>query len=298
MNFNEITIWEYQVLALDLVVIILLLISMRFLKGFFSKVHTLQELKERNNAAFGISYAGGILALAIMLTGVASGEVADTVMSEVTSVAVFGLLGLVMIMAGRQIQDRLVLRQLDIHGELVKGNLASAFVDVGHMLAVGLIVRAAMLWIPVSDFSIIPVLLAAFVLAQVVMMVASLYRIKLFKVRNQGELNCLQTALAAGNSALALRYGAFMVGAALAVTTATGLAPYSLENVWLSVAIWSAASLIAIVAFAVIVMIVRKLVLAGIDVAEEVDQENNAGVAAIESAIFVGMGLILVTLFG
>jgi len=297
MSFNEINIWEYQALALDLVVIILLLVSMRFLKGFFSKVHTLDELKERNNAAFGISFAGGILALAIMLTGVSSGDVAETMISEVTSVAVFGVLGLVMIMAGRQIQDRLVLRQLDIHGELAKGNLASAFVDVGHMLAVSLVVRAAMLWIPVSDFSIIPVLIGAFVLAQIVMLIASLYRIKLFKVRNQAEMNCLQSALADGNSALALRYGAFMVGAALAVTTATSLAPYNLESAWLSMAIWSVASLVAIIVFALLVILVRKIVLAGIDVAEEVDRENNAGVAAIESAIFIGLGLILVALF-
>ncbi|MCW8997680.1 MAG: DUF350 domain-containing protein, partial [Kangiellaceae bacterium] len=144
MKFNAISVWEIQALGIDLAIIIVLLISMKFLKGFFSSVHSLTELKERNNAAFGISFAGGILALAIMLTGVSSGQIADSLVQEAMGMGVFGILGLVLIMAGRQIQDRLVLRQVDIHGELAKGNVASALVDVGHMVAVSLIVRAAM----------------------------------------------------------------------------------------------------------------------------------------------------------
>ncbi|MCO7226899.1 DUF350 domain-containing protein [Pleionea sp. CnH1-48] len=296
MNLSDIDIWNLQALALDLVIVIALLISMKFLKGFFSSVHSTEELKEKNNAAFGISYAGGILALGIMLTGVSSGEIADTFLDEALSVGGFGLLGLLMIMAGRFIQDRFVLTKLDVHAELAKGNLASAFVDVGHMLAVGLIVRAAMIWVPVSDWSIIPVLLVAFVLAQLVMLVASIYRIKLFKARNDGHDNCLQTAIAEGNYALALRYGAFMVGAALATNSMTGLVTYSLENPWLSVVFWAGLSLVAIVIFAGLVMLTRKLVLSGIDVAEEVDRQKNAGVAAIEGAIFIAIGLILAAL--
>ncbi|TQV88520.1 DUF350 domain-containing protein [Aliikangiella coralliicola] len=298
MNFNHIDIWNFQALAVDLVIVIALLVSMKFLKGFFSSVHATEELKEKNNAAFGISYAGGILALGFMLTGASSGEFADSLADEAINMLMFGLFGLVMIMAGRFIQDKFVLTQFDVHAELVKGNQASAFVDVGHMLAVGLIVRAAMIWVPVSDWRILPVLLVAFVLAQVVMLFASIYRIKLFKARNEGKANCLQAAIAAGNAALALRYAAFMVGAALAVTAATGVVPFTLENQWLAVAMWAGMSLAGIIIFAVLVMLVRKIVLTGIDVAEEVDQQQNTGVAAIEGALFVSLGLILVALFG
>ncbi|MCW8875445.1 MAG: DUF350 domain-containing protein [Kangiellaceae bacterium] len=298
MKFNAISVWEIQALGIDLAIIIVLLISMKFLKGFFSSVHSLTELKERNNAAFGISFAGGILALAIMLTGVSSGQIADSLVQEAMGMGVFGILGLVLIMAGRQIQDRLVLRQVDIHGELAKGNVASALVDVGHMVAVSLIVRAAMLWIPVSDFTIIPVLLAAFFLAQIVMLLASVYRIKLFKARNEGNQNCLQSALLAGNSALALRYAAFLIGASLTVTAATSLTPYQISDVWISVALWAGASIAAIIIFAILVMLIRKIILAGIDVAEEVDREKNTGVAAVEASIFVGLGLILIALLG
>ena len=293
MNISQLDIWTVQVMLVDLAIVIVLLLSMKFLKSFFSNVKANEELREKNNVAFGLSYAGGILSLGLMLTGVMSGEFADSVTAEAVSIAVFGALGLTMILAGRFIQDRFVLTKLDVHAQLAQGNLAAAFVDVGHMLSVGLIVRAAMEWIPASDFRIIPILLVAFVLAQLVMLVAGLYRIKLFKARNEGHGNCLQSAIGDGNVALALRYAAFMVGASLAVTSASHLVTYSFENQWVSAALWAGVSLVAIAIFALLVMLIRKIVLTGVDVAQEVDREQNAGVAAVESAIFLAIGLIL-----
>ncbi len=296
MKINPIDIWSAQALLLDLLVIVALLVSMKFFKGLLSNVHAQSELVDKNNAAFGISFGGGIVALALVLTGVSSGEFADSLVQEVTSMAVFGVAGMVLILIGRMVQDKLVLKQIDIHGELAKNNVACALVDVGHMVAVGLIVRAAMIWIPNANFDIIPLLLLAFVLSQVVMLLASLYRIKLFKARNDGYSNCLQTAIAQGNAALALRYAAFMIGAALTVTAVSHLVVYSIENPWMSAVIWSGVSLISLVLYSLIVLIVRKLVLSGVNVAEEVDREQNMGIAAVEGAIFIAIGSVLTAL--
>ncbi len=289
-------IWNAQVLALDLLIVVALLVSLKFLKGVLANVHSQNELVANNNAAFGISFGGAILALAIMLTGVSSGEAADAMIAEVISMLVFGAIGLVLILAGRLIQDKFVLRQMDIHGELAKGNVACALVDVGHMVGVGLIVRSVMVWMPNSDFSIIPLLLVAFVLSQIVMLVASLYRVKLFKVRNTGSNNCLQTAISEGNTALALRYAAFIIGAALMVTTASHVVTFSLEHYWLSAVLWAGVALVTMPIFAILAILVRKLVLTGVDVAEEVDREQNVGVAAVEGAIFISLGLVLTAL--
>ncbi len=296
MQFELIDIWSLQALLLDLLIIVALLVSLKFVKGMLSSVNSQSELVDKNNAAFGISFGGGILSLGVVLTGVSSGDFADSLGQEVLSMAVFGVVGLVLILIGRLIQDKLVLTQMDIHGELAKNNVACALVDVGHMIAIGLIIRAAMIWIPSADFSIIPVLLVAFVLSQVVILLASAYRIKLFKARNEGHANCLQAAVASGNQALALRYAAFMIGAALTVTAASHLVTYDLENQWLSAIMWSGLSLVSILIYALLVLIIRKMVLTGVDVAEEVDREQNTGIAAVEGAIFVAIGAVLTAL--
>ncbi len=296
MSSISISSWDYPILLIDLVIIITLLICMKFLKGYLSNVKAQEELKDKNNAAFGISYAGGILALGIMLTGVSSGEFADTYLAEAISMSGFGLLGILLILLGRKIQDLFVLKHLDIHSELAKNNIAAALVDVGHMLAVALIVRSAFIWMPHSDWSLIPILLGSFVLSQIILLLASIYRVKLFKLRNEGNNNCLQTAIAQGNAALALRYGAFIASVALVVTASQYIVSYNIGAPWQSLLIWSGISFIAIVLFALTAILIRKIILMGIDVAEEVDQQKNIGVAAIESALFWMLGLILIAL--
>ena len=45
-------------------------------------------------------------------------------------------------------------------------------------------------------------------------------------------------------------------------------------------------------------IIAQRVVLLGIDVVEEVDNQRNIGVAAIEAAIFIGFGLIITGVLG
>ena len=40
-------------------------------------------------------------------------------------------------------------------------------------------------------------------------------------------------------------------------------------------------------------MLAQRAVLRGIDVVEEVDNQRNVGVAAIEAAVFLGIGLVI-----
>jgi uncharacterized membrane protein YjfL (UPF0719 family) len=294
MESTLLDLWRVQALALDMLVIIALLISLKFTKGLLANVNSQSELVDRNNAAFGISFGGGILALGVVLTGVSAGDFATSLVDEVLSMAIFGALGLVLVLAGRVLQDKIVLPKVDIHKELSTDNVACALLDVGHMLAIGLVIRAAMLWVPTSDFRIIPVIIVAFILSQLVITLAALYRRHVFKKRNAGHVDCFQTAIGKGApaTATALRYAAFMVGAALMVTAASNLIVFDQSAYWLSVVTWSIVSLISVPVYAALVLIVRRLVLPGVDVAEEVDRENNVGISAVESSIFIAIAAI------
>ena len=65
-------------LAIDVSIAILLLGAMRFLLGLSTKVNSTEELAKEDNFAFGISVAGSILALGIVLTGAITGEAASS----------------------------------------------------------------------------------------------------------------------------------------------------------------------------------------------------------------------------
>ena len=63
-EFNGITTWSLQALAIDFAIIIALFVSLKFIKGWVSNLHANDEITERDNFAFGISFAAGLVALA------------------------------------------------------------------------------------------------------------------------------------------------------------------------------------------------------------------------------------------
>ncbi|MBV1874860.1 MAG: DUF350 domain-containing protein, partial [Gammaproteobacteria bacterium] len=122
---NEVDLWAFTVLFVDLVVAVSLIVVLRFLFGLVANVHTATELAERDNFAFGISFSGGILAVAFTLTGVLSGTAAPNLLVETLMVAAYGSLGLVLIKVGRLTQDKLVLTGIDLQAEIRQGNLSA-----------------------------------------------------------------------------------------------------------------------------------------------------------------------------
>ncbi|MFT4924056.1 MAG: uncharacterized membrane protein YjfL (UPF0719 family) [Phenylobacterium sp.] len=296
IELNHINLWNLQALAIDFAIIFALFISLRLVKGLVSNVKATDEIASKDNFAFGVSFAGGIAALAFVLSGASQGEFSHSLLSEATNMAVFGIVGLVLITLGRWIQDKLVLSQISLHDEIAKGNLAAAIVDVGNAIAVGIVIRAAMLWVETEGFLAIPVIIAAFVVSQIVLMLASKYRVKLFKVKASGDNSCMQQALEDGNCALALRYSGYLTGTALAITAASGLVPYNADNVWVAVLMWAVMAIVLSVAFGLIKALAMKLILPGVDSSDEVDNQQNVGVAAIETAVALAIGLTLATL--
>ena len=61
----------------------------------------------------------------------------------------------------------------------------------------------------------------------------------------------------------------------------------------LGYATWLVWAIVLSAALLVLSMLAQRAVLRGIDVVEEVDQQRNVGVAAIEAAVFLGIGLVI-----
>ena len=291
MSFDLMTARASGMLAMDFGIVFCVLLAVRFLYGATTGVSATDEVAARDNFAFGISLAGATGAIAVMLTGVSSGAFARTFAAEASAMVAYGAAGLVMMWLTRQLFDKLSLPKFSVNEEIGKGNVAVAVVDAGNLVATAIMVRAVMIW---SEGALLPALVAVgvgYVASQIILTLASVYRIQVFRMRNEGTN--FQAAVQSGNLALALRFVGFRFGVALAVTAASGLTPYDpAGNPLLQAAVWGAVSLGLAVVLTVLTLIAQRLVLIKIDVADEVDRQRNVGVGMIEAAVYIAVGLL------
>ena len=293
-EFDGLTMWTTQALIIDFIIIIALFVSLKMIKGWVSNLHANDEIAKRDNFAFGISFAAGLAGLAIVLTGVTSGDFADSLFEEATQMAGYGLLAIALIKAGHFFQDKVALQKVSLHDEIVKGNVTAAFVEFGHIVTVAIVVRSALIWVLTEGWHGLPVVIAAFVVANIIMLLVSKYRVHLFK--RTGD--CLQQLILDDNLAVGIRYAGFLIGSGLAITAATGLAPYAADNITQSLTYWAFSAIISVVIFAVLQLITIKVILSGVDIADEVIRQKNIGVAVISAAVSFSIGLTMATLLG
>ncbi|QUM77304.1 DUF350 domain-containing protein [Moritella sp. 24] len=293
-EFDGLTMWTTQALIIDFIIIIALFVSLKMIKGWVSNLHANDEIAKRDNFAFGISFAAGLAGLAIVLTGVTSGDFADSLFEEATQMTGYGLLAIALIKAGHFFQDKVTLQKVSLHDEIVKGNVTAAFVDFGHVVTVAIVVRSALIWVLTEGWHGLPVVIAAFVVANVIMLLVSKYRVRLFK--RTGD--CLQQLILDDNLAVGIRYAGFLVGSGLAITAATGLAPYAADNIGLSLMYWAFFAVISVIIFSILQLITIKVILSGVDIADEVIRQKNIGVAVISATVSFSVGLTMATLLG
>jgi len=295
LDLSAVDFYVYQILVIDLAIAVAMISGLRFLTGLVANVGSADELASRDNFAFGVAMAGGTVALALMLTGVVSGTPGETYLAEFLTIIAYGFLGLILIKIGRLAQDNLVLRGIEVQKEISNGNLAAAFVDVANTIAIGLVLRAVMLWVDSDSWFGLLIVLAAFVITQLMLALVTLYRQTVYSRRHDGQ--SLQAAFQAGNVALAIRFFGHLSGVALALTAASGVVEYQDDNPLLALLAWALVTVIFAMLVSVLSIIARRVILMGIDVVEEVDDQGNIGVATIEAAIYISMGMFFTALF-
>ena len=80
----------------------------------------------------------------------------------------------------------------------------------------------------------------------------------------------------------------------LAVAAAGGLAPYAPGgDPVMQAALWGVVSICAAVVLVILTLIAEFAVLTGLDLSEEVDRQRNIGVALVEVAVYLAIGLLL-----
>lgn len=288
----------YAALAVDFILLFAMLVLVRKIFGrAVGDGDTTAELAEKDNHAFGISLGGATVALAVVFSGVASGDIATNLLTEGLFVFGYGILGVAMLMCTRWIFDNVVFPKIDLKRLISGANTAAGVLDAGNMIATSILIYGVFAWSTGDWLAAIGLVVGMFIISQLLLVLISRYRVNLFAKRNAGRV--FRDAINDGNSALAIRFAGFQIGAALAISTAGNLVIFREgTELLMSVAAWVAVAVVLLIGVIVLTTLIEKVVLHGISVEREVDQETNYGVAAVEAGAYIGLGFLLVSLLG
>ena len=281
-------------LVIDLVIAIILLCAMRFISGLWAGVNTTEELATKDNFAFGVSLSGSLLALAIVLTGAITGESAVSFTQEAIGMSIYGVLGLVLIKAGRIIHDKWALPGLNKAAEIEKGNMSVAIVDAAALVTTALIIRATLIWAHGLNVNTLIAILSGFAISQALLVVITRLRERAYRKDNQGA--CFQPALIDGQVALAIRHAGFLIAMGFTLTGASNFLDYPPTAYVTNILGWLTYGSLMVTLLYILVPLIKKIVLSRINLTEEVDFQHNIGVATLEFVLSIAVALILMSL--
>lgn len=293
--------YTFSAVLINLVMAIAVMALARVLLGTLLRVgKTSVALAETDNHAFGISLAAMVLGMSLILAGATSGEAAVNINVEVLSVAAYALAGLIFMFGGRAFNDRILFPHLAVGKSVAKGNVPVALLDAGNIIATAIIIKTAMQWPPMSAFGGLAMLII-FLFSQALLGAVAAARMARFRkyAVSVGQSDVPATigeAVEQGNGPLALRFSGFLIGAALAMSSANGMVAYADDHFGLSLILWGGTAAGFTVGLMVLTMVLEKIILSGIPVSREVNIEKNWGVAAVEAAAYAGIGLVMTTL--
>ncbi|MGB5447205.1 MAG: DUF350 domain-containing protein [Psychromonas sp.] len=280
-------------LLIDMGVAILLLGGIRYTMGFIGNVDTKKELSINDNFAYGISMAGGVAAMGIALSGAISGELAGTYTVEFMGMLTYGIIGLLLIKAGRYIHDKFALTDLHKHELILQKNISVGVADAASVIATAIVVRAALLWAEGLGIQTFVAIFFAWIVSQVMLLIIT----RIFEwgyARSNGIT--FQAALEKGQLALAIRYSGYLISTAMSVTAASYFVVYDAHSLWSGIAQWTIMSVILMVVLTLLTSVAKFIVLWGINRREEVEDQQNVGIATVELATSFSIALLLMGL--
>lgn len=280
-------------LLIDMAVAILLLGGIRFSMGLIGNVNTNDELAKKDNFAYGISLAGAVAAMGIALSGAITGELAGSYLIELVGMFCYGMVGLVLIKAGRFIHDKFALPDFNKHEQILDRNISVGIVDAASVIATAIVVRASLIWVEGLDVSTFIAVASAWIVSQIMLVLIT----RIFEWRyRRNNGTTFQGALESGQVALAIRYSGYLISTAMSVTAASYFIIYSPEFLWQGIAQWAVMSLILMAALTVLTTIAKFIVLWGINRREEIEDQENIGIALIELTTSFSIALLLMAL--
>jgi len=283
-------------LLIDMGVAIALLGLMWWMSSLLLKGRNEKALTQQDNFAYGISVSGRLLGLAIVLVGGVVNSRTTNFLDSTLAMLEFGVLGIVLIKIGRYAHDKIILHRLDKEFHIRDRNAGIALVDAASSIATALVVQSVMVWAKGTDGNAVVAIISGFVVCQTI----SLTMTRLYERRfaDSNRSGSLQSSLEDGQLAIAVQHSGHLLGTALVVTATGSLLEYNPVGYVSNLTSWLIVGLTLTILLSLLVALAKRIVLANVDLVQEIDQHNNVGVASVELALSMGIAFILKGLLG
>jgi len=254
-----------------------------------------RELSEKDNPAFGVNLAGYIFGVILLILGAAA--TGSDALSHPLDIAVFGTLAVLLLRLGAVMTDKLILTSFSVWKEINEDcNLGIGFVTAGVFVGTGTILNGALSGESSGMLMGILTTIGYFLLAQLVLVIASSVYIRLVKYRHRDGtvLGVLQELCERDNPAVGLSFAGYIIGVSLVVSagiSGVDITSWSILSEALLTLLFS--SIMGIVVMLVIRPFVDRAVIPYAKVSDEVGEQKNLAIAGVNASFYVGLGLIL-----
>ena len=283
-------LWIY--LSIDIGIAFALLIAVRLLSGRLKKISVSDELGVKDNFAFGISLAGRMLSLCIVLGSVVGRHVGEGFQGAALGMLLFGVIGIILVKFGRYSHDKLILNRLDKDQMIDEKNVSVALVDAASAIASAIMLHSMLLWVEGTDLNAIVAITTGFIVVLAVLLLMT--RIYEYRFASDNQNDSFQKILCKGHLAVAIEHSGNLIGTALVVSSASTLLVYDAQTYVSNVTGWLFVGLALSIVLLILVTIAKHLVLLGLNSQQEVDQQHNIGVAAIQFALSIGLAFVVI----
>lgn len=280
-----------SILAINIGIAVLGIFALRHIQGLTYGVNPIDELSKKDNYAFGLSFAGGIFAFSLIIAAAVTGEPSEILWMEASNISMYAVLGLLLLKLGNLLFDRLIFDRFSVKAEVLKQNLGAGIVQMANFVALGIIIASSINWVESETYHGLLIVLFNFIAAQVTLLVVTRIRARIYMSRHNNMR--LQDAISAGNYALAVRYSGHLIAASIAIASVGAVIPYLADAPWMSAIFWFIGGVVAVLVVSLVSGVAGKIILSGINVVEEVDEQKNYGIAAVEAMIFIAIATVI-----
>ena len=272
-----------------LVVALVFLLIAKILYNLVTPFCVNEQLTEKDNPALGIHFFGYLFGILAVICSVFYGDTEtpslSTFLEEIQEVALYGGLGIVLLLIAGLINDKVFLNTFNNRTEIIdKENKAVAFVTASTYISSGLIIAAA-IFASIDLFS----LLMFYVIGQIILLIfMSLYK-GLTKFDDQKELGEAQ------NVAVALAISGNMIAYSLILMKGIAVNPaisvdWTLGDRLLNLAYYAIGGLVLI---SIVRLVADYIFMPKAKIHKELVEDKNINAGLMEGTLVLSMGLIL-----
>lgn len=240
-----------------------------------------EELTKKDNPAFGVAISGFVLGLAIALGSTTYGVGGQSTVDAFISLAIYGLLAIVLMRLSITINDRFILHRFCIQKEIIEDkNTGTAFVVAGSCVATGFMIAGALRGESISFIAGIVDLFVYWAVGQSLLVFGGW----LFQKITPYDVH--QTIEHDDNIAAGLSFGGFLVGLGIIMMTSlSGAGSNLLAEIGPTFLIALAGTILLIATR----VIIDHLFLPSAPLAREVATERNAAAGSLACTSFIAL---------